>query len=415
MSEYTVYKKRVFLICLITSFVMFFLGGVYIGNQTSVGNSIVSKLPFLRYSAAQANTSSQLSDLEMSKFWYVWSILEKKYPFKEKQPNTEEKIYGAISGLVSSYADPYTMFFPPSQAKIFAEDVKGEFGGIGVEIGIRNGLPTIIAPLKNSPAQKAGLRSGDIILSVDDHEIKEVDIDKIVSWIRGNEGSIVTLKVIRKDTKNTLEYKVTREKIQIPVLETETKNNVFVIHFYTFSEKSAVLFTNALENFKASGKNKLLIDMRGNPGGYLDSAVDIASAFLPAGTTIVKEDNGSSKEMSIYRSYGYAKVAESVQIGVLLDEGSASASEILAGALQDHKRATVYGTKSFGKGSVQELIPLSDGSSVKITIAKWLTPNGNSISEKGITPDVIIETEKIIKNKTTDAVLDQVVASMGRK
>lgn len=412
------YKKRIYIVLSALLAVGLFFGGLYTGSNSKVMNTLTQKVPFLGYNSAQAEIGKEISEAQMSRFWYIWNLLDQKYPFKETIPKDEEKVHGAISGLVASYKDPYTMFFPPTQARLFNEEVKGEFGGIGIEFGIRNGLPTVIAPLKNSPAYIAGIKPGDVITSVDDKKIEENDIDKIVSWIRGKEGSKVSLSVLRKGNKEPLRFEITRSKINIPVIDTEIKNDVFVIHFYTFSEKSATLFDEALNAFNASGKQKLLIDMRSNPGGYLDAAVEIASNMLPMSEVIVREDNGSGNDPYIYRSRGYKKIPNNIKIGVLLDEGSASASEILAGALQDHDRAVIYGAKSFGKGSVQELIQLSDGSSIKITIAKWFTPDNHSISEKGITPNVIIDTEKLLKEKskkTNDPVLDQVVTLMGKK
>jgi carboxyl-terminal processing protease len=416
--EKSIYQKRISIVISVLVALGLFFGGIVTGSNSMIMQKITHALPVLGYHHAQADVQNGATDVQMSRFWYVWNLLDQKYPFKENVPDNNDKIYGAISGLTASYRDPYTMFFPPTEAKLFNEEVKGEFGGIGIEIGVRNGIPTIIAPLKNSPAYIAGIKSGDVIVSVDNKKIEETDIDKIVSWIRGAEGSKVIMSVVRKGVKDPIKFEITRSKINIPVLDTEIKNDVFVIHLYTFSEKSAILFDEALATFNNSGKKKLLIDMRGNPGGYLDAAVEIVSNMIPMGEPIVREDNGTKDDEYIYRSRGYKKVPSNVQIGVLLDEGSASASEIVAGALQDHKRATIYGAKSFGKGSVQELIPLSDGSSVKITVAKWLTPNSHSISEKGITPDVSIDTEKAIKNnkaKLPDPVLGQVVSTMSRK
>ena len=403
------------LVSVIVGFFLFFFG-VYAGTHSSIVQKITKNLPFLEYSSAQAETQISATDSDMSRFWYVWNLLDQKYPFKEKVPTTQEKIYGAIAGLTASYNDPYTMFFQPEKAKIFSEEVKGEFNGIGVEIGIRNGLVVVIAPLKNSPAEKAGLQAGDVITDIDDKKINDTNMDKIISWIRGTEGSQVTLKVARKGSSEPLTFTVVRSKISIPVLDTEIKDEVFIIHFYSFSEKSAILFRDALEQFKQSGKKKLIIDMRNNPGGYLDAAIEIASDILPLGEVIVREDNGTSEDHYIYRSRGYETVDPQVTIGVLLNEGSASASEILAGALQDHKRAKIYGVKSFGKGSVQELITLSDSSSIKITIAKWFTPDNHSISEKGIIPDIVIDADKITKNKlkTDDPILDQVIIEMNK-
>ncbi len=406
MQKYSHYKKQIFWISGFCLAVILFCTGIFLGGKNNVRDFVRNNTPFLAPALAQTDLEKiESMKPDMAKFWNVWNILEQKYPFKENIPATDDKIYGALTGLVASYGDPYTMFFPPENAKLFAEDVKGEFGGVGMEVGVRDGFVIVIAPLKDSPAYRAGIKPGDIIVSVDDHKITDTNVSKIVGWIRGTEGSTVHLKVARKDVKEILDISIVRSKINVPIIDTEIKGDVFVIHFYSFSEKSAVLFNHALDAFIESGKKKLLIDMRSNPGGYLDSAVEIASAFIPAGDVIVKEDNGTGADQYLYRSRGYAKIDPSVTVGVLVDQGSASASEILAGALQDHKRAVIYGTRSFGKGSVQELIPLDDGSSVKITIAKWYTPNGVSISEKGITPNVVFDLKKLPTPKPGEDVL----------
>lgn len=389
-----------------------FLGGILLGGQNNVHNFVEHTI-FNKTAVIEQSPLEQKPNYDLAKFWNAWKLLDEKYPFADKIPTTDDKIYGAIAGLTASYKDPYTMFFPPQQAKLFNDEVKGQFGGVGMEVGIRDGLIMVIAPLKDSPAEKAGIMAGDILLSIDEHTIEDSNISQVISWIRGDEGSAVTIKIMRKGVVDPIIKTITRSKIDIPILDTQIKSDTFVISFYSFSENSAKVFEQALQKFNASGKTKLLIDLRNNPGGYLDSAVDIASMFLPEGDIIVKEDNGSGSAPKLYYSYGYGIVPSDVSVGVLMNRGSASASEILAGALQDNRRATIYGEKSFGKGSVQELIPLDDGSSIKITIAKWLTPDNHSISEKGITPDKTIITRDFIPNKKTlDPLLDRVVSML---
>ncbi len=406
--------NKIRLIGSVLCIVVFFCMGILVGNQKTIHTFVTTHIFNKSISAEPVTTNT--SDYDLAKFWNAWKILDEKYPFVDKKPNTDNKIYGAIAGLAKSYNDPYTMFFPPTEAKLFNDEVKGQFGGVGMEVGIRDGLITVIAPMKGSPAEAAGILPGDMILSIDDHKVETDNVTQVVSWIRGIEGTPVVIKLARKGVLEPLEKTIVRSKIEIPVLDTQVKSDTFIISLYSFSENSAKIFEQAIQTFNESGKKKLVIDLRNNPGGYLDAAVDIASMFLPEGTVIVKEDNGPGKTPKVYYSYGYDMISVDTTVAVLLNRGSASASEILAGALQDNKRALVYGEKSFGKGSVQELIPLEDGSSLKITVAKWFTPDNVSISEKGITPNKIIVTKDFIPNKKTpDPILDKVISLMIKK
>jgi carboxyl-terminal processing protease len=261
-----------------------------------------------------------------------------------------------------------------------------------MEVGIRDEVLTVVSPLKNSPAEKAGIEKGDIIVSIDGKDSLNMKVEEAVSLIRGPRGTTVSIKLLKKDAKEPVEIKVVRDKIIVPTLETEMINDVFVIKLYSFGANARVEFKDAMLQFAKSKKNKLILDMRGNPGGYLDAAVDISSWFLPSGKTIVAEDFGGKQEQKLFRSKGYTLVDLSkLKMVVLIDEGSASASEIVAGALSEHNVAELVGTKSFGKGSVQELIDITKDTALKVTIARWLTPNGNSISAGGLTPDVEVK------------------------
>lgn len=374
-----------------------FVAGVFLGTRPSVARFIPGTQQKVVTSANISELTAQGKDL--SSFWNVWDLLHTKYPFTEKEPTDQEKIYGAMGGLVASYKDPYTMFFPPQQAKLFNEQVKGSFGGIGIEVGMKNNLVTVIAPLKSSAAERAGIKSGDIIAEVDGVKTLDVDIDTIISKIRGTIGSSVTLGLARKGSADLIHITVQRAKIEIPIIDTTEQKDVFIISLYSFSENSAELFTQALEKFAASKKSKLIIDLRGNPGGYLDTAINIASYFLPKDAIVVREDNGPHKPETTHVSNGFTLLSQQPRIVILQNGGSASASEILAGALHDHEKATLIGKTSFGKGSVQELMDLPDGSAVKITVAKWLTPKGTSISEKGIAPDIQVTKEPVHDTK----------------
>ena len=288
------------------------------------------------------------------------------------------------------------------ETKSFEEEIAGNFDGIGMEVGIKNKVLTVIAPLKDTPAYRANIKSGDKILKIDTTVTSDLSIEKAIKLIRGPKGTIVSLTIFREGNEKPEEIKITRDTINIPTLDTELrKDGIFVIKLYSFSANSANLFRNAMKQFLESGSDKLLLDLRGNPGGYLDAAVDMASWFLKGGKTIVTEDYGNSKTAEIFRSKGYDIFNDKLKFVILIDGGSASASEILAGAMQDNGRAKLVGAQSFGKGSVQEVVSITPDTILKITVAKWLTPSGVSISEKGLTPDYPVEiTQKDLDAKT---------------
>ncbi len=305
-------------------------------------------------------------------------------------PTDKELEYGMIQGYVAAYKDPYTVFFPPEEAKSFAENVQGSFGGVGMNVGMKEGAIVIIAPLKDSPAMKAGIKSGDIITGIDGKNAVGMNSEEAVRLIRGKIGTDVTLTVIHPNEKTPVDITITRAEIKIPTIDTEKKDGVFIIHLYNFSSESPDLFRKALVEFNDSNYKHMVIDLRGNPGGYLEAAVNMASYFLQEGQVVVSERQGKNETVVNHRSYGLQGLAKDIRVVVLADGGSASASEILAGALKDHDVAKIVGEKTFGKGSVQELVNFPDGSSLKVTIAKWFTPDGVNISESGIKPDVTV-------------------------
>ena len=364
-----------------------FSAGLVVG-ENGLSSSVVSRIPFIGDGLdATPNPNADFTD-----FWKAWNALETHYVITNASstlPSIEERVMGAIQGLASSYNDPYTIYFPPEEAKAFADNISGSFAGVGMEIDIRDGVLTVVAPLKGTPAETAGIKAGDQIITIDGKSTDGISTDKAVAKIRGPVGTTVKFTLIR-DGK-ALDIKVVRAIIQVPETEDglDETSGVYHIALYEFTSNSADLFNQAFLRFKNSGSKKLVVDLRGNPGGYLDSSVDIASHFLPKGATVVTEDFGGKGENEIHISIGYNDVPLETKIVVLIDGGSASASEILAGALQDTKKATIIGTKSFGKGSVQTLIDLGDGS-LKITVARWITPDGHWIMDNGITPDIIV-------------------------
>ncbi len=349
----------------------------------------------------------------LSLFWQVWDLLEEKYPFE--QPAPEERIYAAISGLVAAYGDDYSGFLKPEDNELFEQTIHGEFGGAGMEIGIDDGFLTIIAPLKDSPAERAGFLPGDIITHVNGEDIMNQTFNQVLDKIRGEVGTECTLTIIRPgESLEPRDITFVREIIQIPVLDDRLVDDVYVISLYNFNDSSEALFKEALIRFKESGSQKLILDLRNNPGGYLISSIDIASYFIPAGKVIVREDYGEQRkdENQTHRSLGYDLLENyEYQMIVLINEGSASASEIVAGALQDHEEAIIAGETSFGKGSVQDVIDLGQNASLKITIAKWLTPKGSQISDIGINPDVIVYPDE---NKEGDSQLEKTIELFGK-
>lgn len=325
---------------------------------------------------------------DFSDFWEVWNIINERY-YDAATLESQDKVWGAISGLVNSLEDPYSVFLPPEETEFFNDMIAGSFGGVGMEIGKQDGGIVVIAPLKGTPAERAGIRAGDFVVKIDGESTLELSVDEAVSRIRGDVGTQVALTISRDGEDEFLELTVTREEISIPSLDTTLRDDgIFVIALYNFDGQSVQKTYQALKEFVASGSTKMILDLRGNPGGILGASVEIASYFLPEGVVVVSERFEQGRETQEYRSYGYTMVPKDIEMVVLVDKGSASASEILAGALQEHKKATLVGETTFGKGSVQELIPVDRGTSLKITIGKWFTPNGTSISDGGLTPDV---------------------------
>lgn len=384
--------------------VIIFTSGFFLGNMAS------------------AYTQSKNSSIDIKTFWKVWDILDNEFvATKHKDKLGQEistttvseydglskedrRIYGAIKGMVDSEEDPYTTFFTPQEAKSFETEIKGSFDGIGMEVGKKDGVITVIAPLPGSPSEKAGLRTGDKIIKINDKTTLDMSVDEAVKIIRGPKGTDVTIQVYRDGVDKPIDFKITRDTIQLPTLDKfyDNKTGIYTIKIYSFSEQVNSLFKTAMQEFALSKSDKLIIDLRGNPGGYLESAVDISSYFIPSGKVVVSQDYGEKKKVEQLRSLGYDLLKnKNVKVVVLVDGGSASASEIVAGALQDYKAATVIGEKTFGKGSVQEYIKITAKTGLKVTIARWLTPNGNSISVSGLAPDIEVK-------KATSTTMEQI-------
>jgi len=349
--------------------------------------------------------------VDFEPFWKAWNAINEKYVASTSTlPDAQEKVWGAIAGLADSLNDPYTVFFPPVESEMFESDISGNFEGVGMEIGVRDNVLTVVAPLKNTPAAKAGIKAGDSILEIDGKASVSMPVDEAVKLIRGERGIPVVLTIGREGEDEVLKIKIIRDVIDIPVIDTElTDKGVFVIRLYSFTGTAPRLFRDALDEFTKSGTDKLVLDLRGNPGGFLEVAVDIASWFLPSGKVVVTEDFGRDTEDRVYRSRGYDIFTDALKMVILIDGGSASASEILAGALKEHGKAVLVGEKTFGKGSVQELVKITPETSLKLTVARWLTPNGMSISESKLAPDYEVKMTREDYQAGKDLQMDKAV------
>jgi carboxyl-terminal processing protease len=359
--------------------------GLYIGADNSDGQLGNAN------TALAGDTAAPPEDVDFDPLWQAWDLIDERYvpTSATSTVSDQEKLWGTIQGLAGSLNDPYTKFLPPQDNEVFKENVSGRFGGVGMEIGIRDEVLTVISPLEGTPAQSVGLQSGDKIIAINGTSTQDMGVDRAVKLIRGEVGTDVTLTIRRDGAEQALEKAVTRERIQIPTIETTQRSDgVYVIKLHSFNATAPEKFRDALREVVEADADKLVIDLRGNPGGFLQAAIDVSSWFLPRGKVVVREDFGEKRDARIHRSKGYDVVDDDVDIVVLVNRGSASASEIVAGALQDHDVATVVGEQTFGKGSVQELVDIGGKSSLKVTIARWETPDGRQISQKGIMPDI---------------------------
>jgi carboxyl-terminal processing protease len=361
------------------------------------------------------SNKNENQSVDFDLFWKSWNILKDKYVDKSKL-DANEMMYGAIKGMLASTGDPYTTFFDPKDNKDFQEEITGSFQGIGAEIGIKDNVITVVAPLDDSPAQKAGLQAGDKILKIDGTSTADMDLIQAVSLIRGVKDTEVKLVVFRnEDDSKTQEITVKRDVITVQSVKTEFKDDgIVIIKASRFGDDTADAFKQAITEVSSKKSKGLVIDLRNNPGGYLDTAISMASLMLPAKAVVVIEENGNGDQTKMYAKGG--DILSGLETVILINEGSASASEILSGALRDNRtNVTLVGNKSYGKGSVQELIPVTKDTSVKITVAKWLTPNGKQINHEGIAPDVDVNITASDRDQNKDPQLDKALEILKQK
>ena len=341
------------------------------------------------------------SETDMSLFWQVWGLVKQKYADQGKV-KTKEMLYGAIKGMVASLGDPYSYFLTPKENQQSKDDLGGKYEGIGAELGMRDNRIIVVTPLENSPAKKAGIKPGDIILAVDGKTTRGWTINQAVNNIRGEKGTIVKLTLYRNDKQ--LEVKIKRNSIKVESVKLSYLKKAAIIKVSHFGDTTAQEWDKAVLAVKAKWAAKeikgLIVDMRSNPGGYLDGAVYLSSDFLPQGALVVKQEYADRPA----HEYLVTRQGEllNIPLVVLINEGSASAAEIFSGALRDHDRATLVGKKSFGKGSVQEALDLSESTGLHLTIAKWVLPDGDWINSKGIMPEVEVEIKLKDGNTLTD-------------
>lgn len=323
-------------------------------------------------------------------FTDVLAIVKKSYV---EEVDTKKLIYGAINGMLASL-DPHSSFMPPETYKEMKIETKGTFGGLGIEISIKDGILTVISPIEDTPAYRAGIKAGDQILKIDDKFTKDLTVMDAVKRMRGTKGTKVTLTIMRDGFERPKDFPLTRDIIQVKSVKFKTLDDGYgYVRIAQFQEKTADDLQKALESLKEANKGKLsglVLDLRNDPGGLLDQAVRVAENFLDEGKLIVYTE-GREKDSQMRFTSRKGDKQPNFPIVVLINSGSASASEIVAGALQDHKRAVVMGVQSFGKGSVQTILPLSDNSGLRLTTARYYTPSGRSIQAKGITPDIVVE------------------------
>lgn len=344
---------------------------------------------------SQSNASSTP---DMAKFWEAWQLVNKKY-LNASEVTDEQKIQGAIAGLVVALDDPYSEYFQPGEAEEFRDDVDGNFGGIGAELETKDEVLTVVAPLKGSPAEKAGLRAGDQIILVDATSTIGYTPGEAVKIIRGPIGTPVKLTIKREDLSEPKEITIVRQTIQVPTIDWEMKGDIAYIQLYQFNANATQLFAEAIRGAALKGTRGIVLDLRGNPGGYLEVSTRLASWFLPRGSLIVSQQGRDATDTEAIHANGNSALVR-VPTVVLIDEGSASASEILAGALRDQRKIPLVGKQSFGKGIVQEIQNLSDGSLLKLTVAHWVLPSGHTLEGAGLKPDYEVElTEEDIEKE----------------
>jgi len=389
-----------------------FTGGFFAGHSKGAAQDTAKAIAYSpQATQAAADSSTTGAALDFNLYWQIWDDLQSNYVDKTKVTD-QALFYGSLKGLAEAAGDPYTVFMDPKEAKDFASGLSGKFDGIGAEVGMRNNIITIIAPLDGTPAKAAGLRAGDKIYAINGQSTVSMTVDEAVNLIRGDKGTKVTITIIR-GTDKPKDYTITRDTIIVKSVTTTMRpDGLMVIRVSSFGDDTVNLFNQAVSQALTKNPKGIILDLRNNPGGYLESAVALASAWVPEGPVVAEQFGGNKRNE--YPALGHASLQNFPTV-VLVNGGSASASEILAGALRDYKKATLVGETTFGKGSVQTLEDFTDGSALKVTIARWLTPAGDFINEKGLKPNVEVVFTQANIDKNQDPQMDKAVQILTTK
>lgn len=337
-------------------------------------------------------------EADFTLFWDVWHKIENNYV---GQIDYQKLIYGATKGLASGLDDPYTVFYDPKESDAFREDILGSFEGIGAELGMKEGVLTVITPLEGTPAKKAGIMPGDKIIKIEDVFGRDIGIDQAIKMIRGQKGTKVKLMILRNGWEEPKEFEIIRDTINIPSIKIDfLEDNIAHLIIYQFNENITPQFEKAAQKIIANGSKKIILDLRSNPGGLLNKAYEVGGWFLDKGSVILVERSGKEQtDEKEYKAKGNAIFVKH-DLAILVNQGTASAAEILAAALKENRSdVKLIGEKTFGKGSVQEALDIRGGSLLKITVAKWLTPKKRLIEKFGLEPDIQVKiSEEDIKN-----------------
>jgi carboxyl-terminal processing protease len=390
MPKLNIFILRKFVVSIVVC-IFIFIGGYYLGRQGFEASfEDISEIKITREVPPD-------KDVDFANFWKVWDTLTLDY-FDKTRLNPQLMVYGAIKGMVQAIGDPYTVFLPPSENKVVQEDLQGSFEGIGIQIGFRRTQLAVIAPLPDSPAETAGVKAGDLIIGIEDKD-KNLEVSTAgmslpdaVQIIRGPKGSKIILTLLRDDTDEPIVVEITRSEINVPsvILSFEGENkDIAHIKLLKFAGETNGEWEKAVKEIVVEKPSGIVLDLRNNPGGYLQGSVDVAGEFLANNTLVTYEErsNGSKNEFKTDR---FPRLAN-IPLVILVNKGSASASEILAGALREQAKTTIVGETTFGKGTIQEPKQINGGAGLHITIARWLTPKGNWVNEKGLEPDITIE------------------------
>ncbi len=390
-------KRAVFITVIVLVFLAALGGAAFAGYQYGFSHSI------------RITDSKQLLDSNFNLFWEAVDIAKSKF-VDASQVSDEKLMQGAIKGMLSAFDDPYTTYFNASDAKKFQDDLNGSFGGIGAEIGIREEQLVVVSPIKGNPAEAVGLRPMDRIWKIDGKDTTGLAVEEAVKLIRGEPGTTVTLSIYRDGWRDAKDFKIVRAIIQVPTLDSEVKTlssgqKVAVMKLYNFNANVPQLFYTSAVKAMQEGANGIVLDLRSNPGGFLDVATNLGGWLLKDGSVVVRERKHSGPD-EVLEAHGNAALAD-IPMVVLINSGSASASEILAGALRDIRGIKLIGEKSFGKGSVQELTTMSDQAEIKVTIAHWYTPKGTKIDKLGLKPDIEVKMTDEDYTKKRDPQMDK--------